>query len=211
MRKFNKHKVVLTPKQRKNLQILAECSRSARSKLRARVLLLLDADAPDAALTGKEAAGTAGITMRALREIKKRFYSEGLASVIGRKAQETPSNNMPFDYKALEKQVLAVVCDRPPEELTHWSLRLIKKRLIDDGCVEKISAPTINKVLRNLSVSLNATPLEIRRQIRARGLIPRGVQVGKGVQDKVKVIQYTAEPQRNVRHVWIVNQGTQGT
>ena len=204
MSNAKKMSVSLTERQRATLEkIVAFGSRSAQSNIRARALLLLAAGTPDTALAFKEVAQTARLTVRALREVRRRFHSEGLDAAVGRRARETPPNIF-FNHKALKKQVMTVVCGRPPEGLTHWSLRLIRRKLIDDGSVQTISLPTINKVLLKLNLSLSATPLEIRRQIRARGLLPRGVQIGKG-EKRVKIKQYTAEPQRNIRHVRIVS------
>jgi len=202
--------VRLTREQRENLENFAAAgTNSAPSIRRARALLLLDLGAPGEALTFDEMSVAVGFTVRALREIRRRFNSLGLDSVMERKTRETPPH-MPFDHGALEKQVLAVVCGRPPMELTHWSLRLIQRKLVDDGVVKTISPPTVNKMLRNLNVSLNATPCEIKRQARERGLLPRGVQIGKGEPSPVKIKQYAADPRRNIRHVRIVDQRTQG-
>jgi len=194
--------VSLTRGQREDLENFAAAdTHSAPSIRRARALLLLDIEAPGPALTFDEMSIAAGLTVRALREIRRRFNSQGLDAVIGRKTRETLPY-MPFDHVALKKQLLAIVCSPPPAGLTHWSLRLARKRLVDEGSVKTISTTTVNKLLRELNVSLDYTPRDIRRLAREHGLLPRGTQFGKH-KPAPKIIQYTSAATPALRSVRI--------
>jgi len=59
----------------------------------------------------------------------------------------TPPSRI-FDGAA-EAKLIALACSEPPEGHARWSLRLLEKRVVELGIVERASDSTIQRVLKN--------------------------------------------------------------
>ena len=83
---------------------------------------------------------------------------EGLEATLARKKQKAPSTSAIFDGEA-EAKLIALACSKPPEGHARWSLRLLEKRVVALGIVEKASDSTIYRVLKK--TRLNRTKIAI--------------------------------------------------
>ncbi|MBE1288728.1 MAG: hypothetical protein GJ679_01790 [Rhodobacteraceae bacterium] len=47
-----------------------------------------------------------------------------------------------------EAKLIALACSEPPEGYSHWTLRLLEKRVVELGIVERASDTTIQRTLK---------------------------------------------------------------
>ena len=89
---------------------------------------------------------------------RRQLVEEGLEATLARKKQKAPSTSAIFDGEA-EAKLIALACSKPPEGHARWSLRLLEKRVVALGIVEKASDSTIYRVLKK--TRLNRTKIAI--------------------------------------------------
>lgn len=107
---------------------------------RARVLELMDEGK-----TAPKAGAAVGITAQAARGIAKR-YSEG---GLDRALFDAPRPGAkPLLDKKQSSRIVAMVCSRPPEGFSRWSLRLIAREASRRGIVESLSIEPIRSLLK---------------------------------------------------------------
>ena len=77
---------------------------------------------------------------------RRQFVEEGLDAALSRK-KSSWSPPRTFDGEA-EAKLIALTCSEPPKGHTHWTLRLLEKRVVELGIVEAASYTTIYRVLK---------------------------------------------------------------
>ena len=133
--------VDLTAEERAQVQALCHKGTVAARKInRARVLLLADADKPDA-----EIAATLGIGRSTVERTRKRFVEGGLPLALN----ELPraGGKRTLDGKQ-EAYLVALACSTPPDGRKRWTMRLLAERLVTLGVVESISDETVRVTLK---------------------------------------------------------------
>ena len=86
-----RYRVTLAQEDRDSLERFSKTgTKSARSVLLARALLLLDAGEFGPHLSEQRVSQAVGLSCRPLEKLKKRFVEEGLEAALERKPHETP-------------------------------------------------------------------------------------------------------------------------
>ena len=52
-----------------------------------------------------------------------------------------------------EAKLIALACRKPPEGLSHWSLRLLAEELVELGVVDSISYETVRRTLKKTNLN----------------------------------------------------------
>lgn len=141
-----KYHVTLTDDERAALQALTRKGTVAARKLvRAQALLHADAGWTDAAIAHALTIGTATV-----ERLRKRFLAGGLPAALHERPR--PGAQRKLDGKA-EATLIAWACSAPPEERTHWTMRLLADKLVELQIVEHISDETVRRTLKKTNSS----------------------------------------------------------
>jgi transposase len=108
----------------------------ARVITRAHVLLESDVGVPDATI-----AEAHRVAISTVGRIRERYHDGGLHRAV----YDAPRPGTPRvldDYA--EAHLVAIACSDPPEGHAHWTVELLRERLISDGTVTHIGIGTIH-------------------------------------------------------------------
>ena len=129
---MKEHIIRLTDEAREQLQGLVwSGTRSVRVVRRAQMLLK-----SDEGLTDEEIVEQLGCGERTVRDIRKRFCTEGLE----RSLFDAPRSGRPPTFTPRQQQqIIALACTSPPEGRCRWTLELLCEHAAERGFVESVS------------------------------------------------------------------------
>ena len=131
-------------------QLLAFISKgraSARSLLKARILLKADTGAQGEGWTDVRIAGALETNTTMIERVRATFVTQGLEAALARKKRQTPPIEPIFDGEAQAK-LIALACSEPPEGYAHWSIRLLAEKVVERKIVEKAHFNTVGRALK---------------------------------------------------------------
>ena len=133
--------VCLTDEARQQLQeVVQSGTRPVRVVRRALILLK-----SEAGLTDLQIVEHVGCGERTVRNVRKRFCTEGLERAI----YESPRSGRPSDFTPRQRQkVVAMACTAPPEGRARWTLELICEHAVKRGVVSAISKSEVSLWLK---------------------------------------------------------------
>ena len=141
----------LTDEQRGTLERYSRTgSHPPRSVVRAKILLLADADGPDAC-TDEEVADQLGTSRMTAQRVRQQFAREGLDATLHRK-KPTGRQYRKLDGKQ-EAQLVALTCSPPPQGQARWTMKLLAQRLVELEVVEAIDPATVCRTLKKTNSS----------------------------------------------------------
>lgn len=138
--------IALSEEERKRVeQFIRRGKASARTIARAHVLL-------------KSAEGwtiariveTYGVSQATVSNVRARFRKGGLDGVLKDKVQRKRRQALGGEGEAM---LVALACSPVPEGHDHWTLRMLRDKVIELGIVETISAATIHDRLKKMNLS----------------------------------------------------------
>jgi len=133
--------VKLTDEQREQLNALINKGKhSAREIKRARLLLMAEQDKKD-----EEISALVGYCISQIKNIRKRFFLEGLESAL--KDKPHPGAPKKLTDKA-EKVAIAIACSDAPEGRINWTMQMIADKLVELKYVESISDESLRLRLK---------------------------------------------------------------
>lgn len=142
-----KYVVRLTAEERSlcehTLKRLSAASQKAR---RAHILLLADADGPDAWID-RDIAKACRCRTATVENMRRRCVLEGFERALDGKRPDRPPVPKLLDGKQ-EAAVIALRLGPPPEGYSEWSLRLLAGRVVELGIVDSISHQTVSRTLK---------------------------------------------------------------
>jgi len=148
-----KYVIQLTETERYQLkQLISSGTAPARKLRRAHILLKSDSSegGPNWSYqTIMEAFEVSNVT---ISDVRRTYVDGGLEAVLNRKKPERDYERR-LDGEA-EAHLIALTCSEAPEGHEHWTLRLLKKRLIQLGVVENCSHETVRTTLKKMNLSL---------------------------------------------------------
>jgi transposase len=138
---MKEHIICLTDEARQQLQELVQSgTRSVRVVWRALILLK-----SDAGLTDLQIVEHVGCGERTVRNVRKRFCTEGLERAL----YESPRSGRPSDFTPRQRQkVVALACTAPPEGRARWTLELLCEHAVKRGVVSAISKSEVSLWLK---------------------------------------------------------------
>ena len=141
----------LTPEERTRLEGMIHCGIGAlNSALKARILLKTDVSENAPGWSDERIAEALETSLSTVLRTRRQFVEEGLDAALSRK-KSSWSPPRTFDGEA-EAKLIALTCSEPPKGHTHWTLRLLEKRVVELGIVEAASYTTIYRVLKKNEV-----------------------------------------------------------
>lgn len=147
-----KHRVILTPAERKQLQsLLRRSSSTAIQNRRARILLAADVGGDRPPRSDVAVAAATYVDPRTVARVRAEFARYGLSRTLTGQKPVFPSRRKLSDVQ--EAQVLVLAQSDPPESYARWSLRLLGKRLVELQVVEAISPETVRATLKKTTSS----------------------------------------------------------
>jgi len=118
---------------------------NARTLTRAHVLLK-DAEG----WTIAQLAGTFHISPATVSNIRQRYREGGIQAVLSDKKQQNRRRAL---SGAGEAMLVAVACSPVPDGHDHWTVRMIRDKLVEMGVVDQISHGTVHNVMKKMNLS----------------------------------------------------------
>jgi len=131
-----------------------------------RVLLWVHESEHGPGLIDPEVAHTAGGSEKIVVRLRLRFVEEGLEIALERREK---SQILEGDSEA---RIVALMCSKPPARQSHWTLRLLRDRLVELGVVGSISRKSVRQFKKAL-LNLGGKRCVVSRPSRIRLLCAR--------------------------------------
>ena len=148
-----KYPVKLNETERYQLkQLVSSGTAPARKLRRAQILLKSDCSEGGPNWSYKAICEAFDVSQPTISEVRRAFMEGGLETALNRKPPEREYEHRLDDEG--EAHLIALACSEPPAEHERWTLRLLKKRLIELEYVENISHETIRTTLKKMNLSL---------------------------------------------------------
>jgi len=148
-----KYIVSLSDEQKQHLEKLITSGTSpARLVTRARILLKSARAQNGPQWSYAQIVTAFDVSEMLIRDVRKRFAEQGLEAALQRKKPER-------QYKrrldgAGEAHLIALACSQPPAGQQRWTLRLLKKAMVERMYVETVSHETLRMTLKKRNLSL---------------------------------------------------------
>lgn len=148
-----KYEVQLTESERYQLkQLISSGTAPARKVRRAHILLKSDSSAGGLNWTYQEIREAFEVSDMTISRTRRRYVEGGLETALERKMPNREYERR-LDGEG-EAHLIALACSEPPEGHERWTLRLLKKRMIELEYVENIAHETIRTTLKKTNLSL---------------------------------------------------------
>ena len=95
-------------------------------------------------------AETFGVSPATVSNVRKRYREGGVDGVLKDKVQPNRRRALSGAEEAL---VVAIACSPVPEGHDHWTLRMLRDKLVELEVVEHISAATIQSLLKKMNLN----------------------------------------------------------
>jgi transposase len=95
-------------------------------------------------------AKTFGVSQATVSNVRKRYREGGVEGVLKDKVQKKRRRAL---SGAEEAVLVAIACSPVPEGHDHWTLRMLRDKLVELKVVEGISASTIHDQLKKMNLS----------------------------------------------------------
>lgn len=118
---------------------------NARTLTRAHVLLK-DAEGWSIA----RLAETFHISEATVSNIRQRYRIGGIAAVLSDKKQEKRRRAL---SGAAEAMIVAVACSPVPDGHDHWTVRMIRDKIVEMGGVDQVSHGTVHNAMKKMNLS----------------------------------------------------------
>jgi transposase len=138
--------IPLSAEERENVEaFIRRGTAKARSVTRAHILLK---DAEGWSIP--ELAKTFGVSPTTVGNVRKRYRDGGINGVLKDKVQAKRRCGLGGTEEAL---LVAIACSPVPDGHDHWTLRMLRDKLIELDVVEQVSAATIQRRLKKMNLS----------------------------------------------------------
>lgn len=132
--------------------IIDKGSHTSQTFRAAYILLNCDEGEYSDKVTNKQISKVLKMGMRTIDRVKKKFFEEGLESVLERRL-----SSRIYDSKVdgdTEAKLVTLCCSKPPEGFAKWSLRLLADKMVELNYIESISHVTVRSVLKKTNLNL---------------------------------------------------------
>jgi len=146
-----KNSIELTEEQRKQLEEVVSTGKAAARKIQhAQILLKVDSGKDGPSWSDEQVQEAYGASSSTVWRIRRRFLKYGVEDAINRRPQpERPEKRKVTGEK--EAQLIALACTEPPTGHSQWSIRLLRKRVVELHIVEEVGRETIRLVLKKMN------------------------------------------------------------
>ena len=145
-----KYKVELSEEQRQTLEKITSSGTYTSRKIKhAQILLKSD---QKIGWGYEQIMAAYDVTAVTIVKVRKTFVGQGLEAALQRKKPNREYKHV-LDGEA-EAHLVALVCGKPPQGNDRWTLRLLKKRMVELTYADAVSHETIRTTLKKMSLSL---------------------------------------------------------
>jgi transposase len=95
-------------------------------------------------------AETYGVSQATVSNVRARYRCGGVEGVIKDKVQQNRRRALGGEEEAM---MAAIACSPVPDGHDHWTLRMLRDKLVELGVVEHVSASTIQDRLKKMSLN----------------------------------------------------------
>jgi transposase len=95
-------------------------------------------------------AATDGVSEATVSNVRQRYRKGGVARVLKDKVQQNRRHALGGEDEAV---LVAIACSPVPEGHDHWTLRMLRDKLIELDLVEHVSAATIQDRLKKMNLN----------------------------------------------------------
>ena len=143
--------VRLTPEERTRLEGMIRCGKgAARELMKARILLKADVSENGPGWSDQRISAALETSQSTVVRTRHQLVEEGLDTTLSRKKRSWSPPRI-FDGEA-EAKLIALACSDPPQGYTHWTLKLLEKKVVELGIVKAASDTTIFRTLKDNEV-----------------------------------------------------------
>ncbi|MEZ6136169.1 MAG: helix-turn-helix domain-containing protein [Pirellulaceae bacterium] len=143
-----KYIVRLTTEERAELfEVVRKLKGTSQKVKRAQILLKADLNGPG--WTDKQIAEAFDCRVQTVEEVRRRLVENGFSVTLNgaKKVNSIPPKVL--DGKQ-EAQVIAMRLGEPPQGYANWTLRLLARKVVELGIVDKISRETVRSSLKKM-------------------------------------------------------------
>jgi len=146
-----KNSIELTQEQRVLLEEVISTGKAAARKIQhAQVLLKIDSGKDGPNWSDEKIQEAYGASSSTIWRIRQRFLKHGLEDAVNRRPQpERPEKRKVTGEQ--EAQLIVLACSEPPTGHSQWSIRLLRKRVVELHIVEEVGRETIRLVLKKMN------------------------------------------------------------
>jgi DNA-binding CsgD family transcriptional regulator len=158
MGRLRRYTVALTDAERTELdQFVSRGIHSSREITRARILLLVSEQRPDA-----EIVAALGISLPTISATAKRFMDERLGCLKERPRSGGPAKITP----TVCAHITAIASTTPPEGYSSWTMQMIAGRIVETGILSSVSDESVRLVLKKNVLKPPSKATMVHRNIR---------------------------------------------
>ncbi len=106
-------------------------------------------------------AETYGVSQATVSNVRARYREGGVARVLKDKVQQNRRRALGGEEEAV---MAAIACSPVPEGHDHWTLRMLRDKLVELGVVEGVSASTIQDRLKKTNSNRGAANSGVSRK-----------------------------------------------
>jgi transposase len=140
--------VRLSADEREQLEALIRKGKSpAQRLLKARILLKADVWEAGEGWSDSRIIKALDTSVSMVYRVRKQLVEEGFEAVLSRKQRATPAVARIFDGEK-EAKLIALACSKPPKGRARWTLRLLERKVVELGIVDRASDSTIGRALK---------------------------------------------------------------
>ena len=151
-----KYRVCLTDTERKQLlRLVKKGAATARSIMRANILLAADENNDDGKKSEAAIAEMFHVHFQTVHTVRKTYAEQGMDAAIGRKKRETPPVPVKITGE-VEAHIIALSCSEPPPGSSRWSLRLLAEKAVELEYIDSISHEAVGRLLKKRTKASSA-------------------------------------------------------
>jgi len=140
-----KNSIELTQEQREQLEEVISCGRAAARKIQhAQVRFQIESGKDGPNWSDEQIKEAFGASSSTVGRIRQRFLEQGMEDAINRRPQPERPEKIKVTGEQ-EAQLIVLACTEAPTGHSQWSIRLIRKRVVELHIVEEVGRETIRK------------------------------------------------------------------
>jgi transposase len=106
-------------------------------------------------------AETYQVSQATVSNVRQRYHEGGVERVLKDKVQQNRRRTLRGEEEAV---MVAITCSPVPEGHDHWTLRMLRDKLIELGMVERVSASTIQDRLKKMTSNRGGASTGVSRR-----------------------------------------------
>lgn len=144
---MKKQSIQLTAEQQQALEALTSKGQAPARTINHAHILLKSAEGK---WTDAQISQAFGVSEATIWRVRRRFVEHGLDDALNRRRQpeRLEKRKLTGDQEA---HLVALVCSAPPTGYQRWSIRLVRKRVVELEIAEQVGRETIRQTLKKMN------------------------------------------------------------